>query len=353
MRGLPGCCMPFLLLGLSLTTLGAQEGKGLVQLPVIYLSVHGFSWVGMTPDDPRRQEPGWEQWPGRCDLVHPLGFEYRLRIYQTIRHASPDSGLLVIPTGSPANESMIEYARRYFHDRLAVCEFGYNRERFLRELGEEFRSQLERERTAAEAMRLHGVSDAAFDNEFLAWERSRVWAADLKRKLEASGYTFDPETVRMICWGGDWRGCAATYPIQMARAWGLSRPIERRWDLIIHDTGPLDITADLVIGNVELPKNIRLFVYRSQEGLYCAEYWDGIHSPLDRPKAVEVSFPAASVRLVDVHGRARTDFIAHVTANAGTGGHTPHRPDILQADSALPLDDFYSALTSGSVISRE
>ncbi|MGC9320134.1 MAG: hypothetical protein ACP5KN_19030 [Armatimonadota bacterium] len=353
MKGSPRCSAVALLLALSLTTLGAQEGEGLVELPVIYLSVHGFSWVEMTPDDPRREEPRWEQWPGRCDLVHPLGFEYRLRIYQTIRNAPPDSGLLVIPTGSPANNAMIEYARRYFGDRIAVCEFGYNREEFLQELGEEFRSQLERDRTAAEAMRVEGVSDAAFDNEFLAWERSRAWAVDLKRTLEANGYTFDPENVRMVCWGGDWRGCAATYPIQMARAWGLAQPVERRWDLIIHDTGPLDITADLVVANVKLPENIRLFVFRSKEGLYCAEYWDGIHSPLDRPKAVELTFPTASVRVVDVHVRARTDLLDRITANAGTGGHTPHRPDILQADPSLPLDDFYSALTSGTVVVRE
>lgn len=332
----------------------ATGTNGLVFLRKIYLSIHGLDWVGVTEDDPRRQEPRWELWPGRCALCHRLDFEFRLRIYQAIRNIKSDEGLMIVPSGSPQNDQMIAYARERLGPRCVVCEFDYDRDRFIRALGGQFRAGLREDRRQAQKARAAFVDDAAFDHEFAAWERSKAWATDLLRKLEANGYTFDPHNVEFEAWGGDWCGCAATYPIQMGRAFGLAEPIQRRWDLIIRDCGPMWVNSELVVGNVKMPEHIRLFIFKNQEGLYCANYWEGLHCPMDPAHQVSLEFPVGSVRLVDGFGRQVGDeTYGRVTVGVGAGGHTPHRPDILQANEALSLDDFYAALVSGEVLEKK
>jgi len=319
----------------------------------IYLSVHGLDWIGVTEDDPRRKTPEWEQWPGRCALIHPLDFEYRLRLYQMIRNARDDEGLMVLPSGNPDNEAMIEFARGYFGERLVVCDFPFGPQPWQEALGADFLQAIERDRGVAQRFRVQGVTDEAFEHGFEAWVRSKAWATNLRQKLEAHGYTFDPETVEFVAWGGDWRGCAATYPIHIGRVFGLARPIERRWDLIIHDSGPMDVKSDLVVQNVEMPDHLRLFVYRNEHGRYCAEYWQGLYSPMEWPRQVTLRFRPDTVRIVDLFGRPLGDATyGDVTVNAGCGGHTPYRPEILEAQTGLPLDDFYSALVEGTVSER-
>ena len=327
-----------------------QADKPLITLRKIYLSCHGLDWIGMTPDDPRRQEPLWEQWPGRCELIHPLDFEFRLRIYQMIRNAREDEGLLVIPSGNPANDEMIAYAQERMGPRCVVVDLNYDPARAAEVLGPDFVAGIQDDRQRALECRAQDVTDAQFENELQAWERSRTWAANLTQNLAAAGYTFDPATVEFVCWGGDWRGCAATYPIQMGRALGLASPIERRWDLIIHDAGPLDVKSKLVVQNVCMPNDIRLFIFKTEHGRYCAEYWEGLHSPLEKAHLITVQFPPDSVRRVDRFGRPVGDgMYGSATVTVGCGGHTPHCPGILEAIGALTLDDFYAALVAGKV----
>ena len=348
------CVMLIVSLGAIGTAAPAPQGERHIKaLHRIYLSVHGLDWVGVTPDDPRRQTPRWEQWPGRCALIHPLDFEYRLRIYQVIRSARPDEGLMVLPSGNPHNQAMIDYAKGYFGDRMVVCDFPFGPISWQEVLGPQFIEGIEQDRETAQGFRPQGVSDEAFSHGFEAWVRAKVWATNLRQKLERSGYTFDPATVQFVAWGGDWRGCAATYPIHMGRALKLANPVERRWDLIIHDSGPMDVKSSLVVQNVVMPDNLRLFIYKTEGGRYCAEYWQGLYSPMEWPRQVTVEFPRASVRLVDRFGRqvgSRT--YGTVTVPAGCGGHTPYRPAILQAGDGLTLDEFYDGLVAGKVSQR-
>ena len=266
-HGLLLCACAALPLWTAVRTSYAQDateirGNELTALRRIYLSVHGLDWVGVTEDDPRRDEPRWEQWPGRCAALHPLDFGFRHRIYQMIRRAKEDEGLLILPSGNP-------------------------------------------------------------------------------------------QTVEVVAWGGDWCGCAATYPIQMGRALGLAKPVQRRWDLIIRDCGPMWVNADLVVGDMSMSENIQLSIFRNERGRYCATYWEGLHSPLDRAHVVSLEFPAESVRLVNGHGRqVGNGSYGPLTVSVGAGGHTPHRPDILEAAEALALDDFVAALRSGIVAEK-
>ena len=345
----------------------ADDSRKLTTLRRIYLACHGLSWVSITEEDPRRQSPRWEQWPGRCDLIHPLDFEYRLRIYQIISTARQDEGLFVL-LDSEEGKKMVAHAHKYFGSRCVVMDGGVPKP-----LQADFEKGLEEDRRRALECRVEGLTDEQFESEFAAWRRSKTWAVNLREKLRSRGYTFDPATVEFVCWGGDWRGCAATYPIQMGRAWRLANPIQRRWDLIIHDTGPLDVKSTLVVQNVHMADNVRLFVFKNEHGRYCAEYWEGLRCPMERPHVVALEFPPNSVRLVDLFGRTtgpkrsayydRTHLgppsrpsqsrYGRLTVNVGSGGHTFHDPEIIEAGPGLSLDDFYAALVAGKVSEKK
>ncbi len=329
---------------------GAKQGGRLKTLHKVYLSVHGLDWIDVTEDDPRRKTALWEQFPGRCAMVHPLDFEFRLRIYQMIDSIKDDEALFILPGGSKANDQMIAYARQKLGPRCAVCESDSDRPRFIASLGQDFSGGVEEDRMRALKVRADGISDQQLQHEMEAWQRSKSWAANLYQQLRARGYRYDPSKVEFVCWGGDWAGCAATYPIQMGRAFGLSKPIERRWDLIIRDESPLYVKAQLIVGGIPMPENIRLYIFKSDGGRYCAEYWEGIHGPMDRAHSVSIRFPPDSVRLLNWQGKPIDDKqYGEVIASVGCGGHTPHRETIIEATGNLTLDAFHEALVAGVV----
>ena len=59
----------------------------------IYLSVHALVWLDFPPGDSRRREPGWEQFPRRCELSYQAELEQKERIYRLIREAGEDEGV--------------------------------------------------------------------------------------------------------------------------------------------------------------------------------------------------------------------------------------------------------------------
>lgn len=328
---------------------GAAAEPPLTPLRRVYLSCHASPWISEPADDPDHK--AWEIWPGRTAMVRPLDFEIRRRIHQIMGEAGSDEGLMIIPSypeaSRPATEvDLIAKGGRIFGDRCVVTS-PYRVP--VESLGHNFAESLERDRGFAETARARGVTDEAFEHEFNTWITAKTWITDLSRKLEANGYTFDPRSVEFVCWGADWRGCAASYPIMMGRALKLAAPIERRWDLIVHDSGPMDIRADLVVGNVRMSGDVRLFIFRSEQGRYCAEFWEGMHGPMDRARQIRLAFPPDSVRCVNVHGDVLHDGrrFGELMASIGCGGHTPHKPTIIELIETLTLDAFHNILVAG------
>lgn len=309
----------------------------------IYLMVHALNWLELTPDNPLRQTPRWELWPGRCETCYQYEFGLKDKYYALLSQPEPATGVFVLPSGMKGDPPLIELARKTYGDAVVV-----NTISDPKELGPEFVRALAEERTRAEAAR-----GALAEGEIGAWERSRIWAEDLRRKLAAQGYTFDPATVEIIAFGEDWCGCAGTYPIHLGRAWGLATPIVRRFDLMNPDCSPLLLDCSVVEQNIAMPGDIRLFLFKTSQGRLVAEYFEGMHALWEKPRQVTVTFAGGSARVVDLHGKPVGEEVHGVVAmGVGCGGHTPYAATLVMAEPGVDVAAFRQALTQGVVAER-
>ncbi len=336
----------------------------LKKLRRIYLCTHALSWAAKETvlpgmDDAQRESRFGmgDHWPGRAEACLRRDQQLRENHYNLIRNARPDDGFFVIES----NEELVDLARHHFGPRCVVCRLENDLEQNCRALGQEFVAGLEEDRRVGVENRRCAVPD----NEFSAWGRSKAWAIDLTAQLAEQGYTFDPAAVEFLCLGENWVGCGATFPIHMGRAFGLVRPIARRFDWMNPDWSPMLMDAEAVDQNLEMPEHIRLFIYKTADriptcGRYIAQFWEGMRGIMDPPHVVKVQFPPASVMEADLFGwptcRARglvgypqQHFHGGLTMHVGCGAHTTHYATVAMADRTLSLEDFRTALLAGSV----
>lgn len=325
-----------------------QGAEPLKPLQRLYLMTHALNWLEITPDDPRRQTATWEQWPGRCEMCYQYEQGLKEKYYKLMALADEDAGVLVLPSGMKGDPPLIELAKKTFPGRCVVCDLGDDRAANIKALGAAFGQWLDEDRRRAEKIR--GTSLAPI--EIAVWERSKAWAVDLKRKLEANGYTYDPETVEFIAFGEDWSGCAATYPIHIGRALGLKEPIRRRFDLINPDCTLILLKSQPMEQNIAMPEKIQLCIFKSPEGRWLGQYWEGLHGPYDPPHTVTVEFDRQQAQLIDHFGNPREAVGGEIRMNVGCGGHTPYRADLVQAAEGVSLDAFRQVLENGVVAER-
>lgn len=341
----------------------------------LYLCVHALSWIEIAPADQRRRELLWgggEHWPGRTAACRELDLVLRRKKQRLIREIADrdDEAFLILPTGLRGNRELIEFASAHLGPRCLVCRLGGDLAENRRALGAEFSRGLEADRAAAAAA--HGAPVSAC--ELAAWERSKAWAADLDCQLAAAGYRYDPESVEFVTFGANWVGCGATYAIQMARAFGLTHPMQRRFELSNPDWSPLLLAADPVAQNLPVGDQVLLYLFRNGHlgpmaatpspdvrGRYLAQYWEGIRGIMDPAHLVTVDFPAGSVREVDLFGvevaRARGLWAepnrGPVTMGVGSGVFTPYHSTLVMAEEHLSLEQFRATLLAGVVTERD
>jgi hypothetical protein len=252
---------------------------------------------------------------------------------------------MFLPSGMKGDPPLIEATEKVYGKRCVVCRLGGSPEADRIALGEQFVRGLAVDRGRAERFRGGELSEG----EIGAWERSKAWALDLSQQLAANGYTFDPAEVEVIALGEDWCGCAATYPIHMGHAWGLRRPILRRFDLMNPDCSQLLLKASVIEQAIPLPKKVRLYLFRSAEGRFVGQYWEGMHGLYDKPHVAVVKFAPDTARLVDMAGNPRGELGGELTVSVGCGGHTPYGAPLVQPEAGVSLAAFRKALVSAAI----
>ena len=344
------------------TTARKETGSDRQQLRRIYLCTHALSWAaqadvlpGMEDAERERRFGMGEHWPGRVESCLRLDQKLRENHFALIRNAAPDEGIFILES----MPELVDLAREQFGPRCVVCRLENDLDQNCRTLGPAFVDGLEEDRRLGRRNRGYDVPQ----NEFSAWGRSKAWAIDLTEQLHEQGYTFDPDDVEFLAFGENWLGCGATFPIFMGRAFGLARPIERRFDWINPDWSPMFLGATVINQNLPMTEHVRLFIFRTADaaptyGRYVAQYWEGMRGIMDRPHVIDVAFPPETVVECDVMGwplcRARglveypyRYFHGTMTMQAGSGAHTSLYSTIAMADPRLALEDFRAALLAG------
>ncbi len=342
------------------TSLAEEPAKPLKMLRKMYLSVHSGGDFNDTCSvslvQPRFLRM-CEQWPGRTEAGCAAERKFMEKYRQLIGQAKEDEGIFFVPTKRKSDNELIALARKHFGDRSVVCNYKSEL------LGDDWGQRLEEDRKRAVARR--GPNLTAM--EIGGWNASKAWATDLKIQLNKRGYTFDPETVEFIAFGGDWMYCCGTYPIHMARAWGLAKGITRPFDMILKDESPLFMKLEVVDQNLRMPENIDLFIFKTPNegptwGRYIAQYYERAHGLMDPLHVVEVDFPPNSVTEINIFGwgvaRAlgiggQYDRRGRTVMHVGCGGHVNSPPTLVMAEDKLSLEDFRAALLAGKVSEKK
>ncbi len=333
---------------------GSTMPEGLKVLNKIYYSQHSggdFNDVCLVRD-PRPR--GCDQWPGRTEVGAAAELKFLEKYRQIIREGKEDEGIFFIPTNMKTGNELIALAREHFGDRAVV----WNSKSQL--LGDDWGARLQADRELAIQRRGPNITAS----EFGIWGSGKHIATDLLGQLQQQGYTFDPATVEVIVFGGDWYYCAGSYPIHAARAWGLAKGVTRRFDLILKDESPLFMNLELVEQNLPMPENIDLFIFKTPDegptwGRYIAQYWERAHGVMDPPHVVTVELPPKSATEINIFGwgpsraagtNGQFDLRGPGTVmSVGSGGYVPYPATIIQAEDSLSLEDFRAALLAGTV----
>jgi hypothetical protein len=369
----------FTLVAFGLTAFATDDSTQippLKKLRKMYLVVHPLHWVDVPEDDPRRLDTSHADFPRRWELSRKLEFQLQTRYQQLIRDAKDDEGMFFLPTLEKSCDELLQLARKQFGKRLVALEdedgykFDCDMPHIHKLLGPDVSAALNKEfeadRLEATNNRGEGWQQADFQNknglEWRCWEWSKTQTWYFKINLEKQGYTFDPATVEFEALGESWSGCAATFPIGMGRAWGLSKPITRRFDLINPDGTQMLLESTLVEQNIPMAGNIRLFIFKTADkppttGHYIAQFWEGIHGVMDRPRVVEVDFPPGSVIEVTHYGTStgravgvRTRAHGRLEMRVGYGSHFFHPATWAMAlPWKVSLEEFRAALLAGKV----
>ena len=352
------------------------------QLRKIWLSVHSLTWLALPPDNRERMDRKWNQFVERIPLAYPREVQLQQEYQRVIDTADDDEAIYFLPTHFEAADQIIEYADARLGSRSMVSRVEGGAEAKERAFGSDFFQGVEDDQRAA--VRNRGLADgvltadqlrrdgAARDNspdlpadglqqtEIRGWMQAKAWGLDLLAQAASRGLVFDPATVEMEAFGGDWSYCAASFPIQIGRAMGLANPIERRFDLINPAEGPVLLQSEVVEQNIPLTENIRLFIWEytdSHGPRYVAQFWEGIRGIMDRTHEAVVDLPPDAAQIVNLWGFPETRARGVDTPpghgplrlSVGSGGHTPIASSIVMTDGHLPFGEFRDALTSAEI----
>ncbi len=164
------------------------------------------------------------------------------------------------------------------------------REEFISPVPPEIRGQLESE--LREAWQLNrrpnwntGLLEVAY--------YSRMCAEDIRQELVARKLEYDPATVRSEAFGEGFEQCAMTWKQMLVPYLGLSHPAENRFDLSVSGA-PFLVNATL-LERIELPDQVRLYLWRSEDDRLVAMYaraWCRMRDP-----AIFSKIPVDGMRL--------------------------------------------------------
>ena len=135
-------------------------------------------------------------------------------------------------------------------------------------------------------------------NPYEVWSsnNARRWVEGFKRRLGEKGYTYDPATVTMETFG-NWSGCHHKYSNFMAVYLGLKKPalIHAETELCSLKSVPMPVHEFIEL--IPMDRHVWLAIFRREDGIPMAQYWDGLRPVWQPPHVARVEIAPNKIDL--------------------------------------------------------
>jgi len=198
-------------------------------------------------------------------------------------------------------------------------------------------------------------------NPYEIWSsnNARRWVEGIKRRLAEKGYTYDPATVTMETFG-NWSGCHHKYSNFMAAYLGMKAPawIHAETELCSLKSVPMPVHefAELV----PMDRHVWLAVFRREDGIPMAQFWDGLRPVWRPPHTARVTMnpnkvdlftfsPNSLIPVSGVSKKLKDGFIADV----GDGTHPAFTTIVGHTNKSSDFEELRTALVNAVIEPRD
>ena len=261
--------------------------------------------------------------------------------------ADPGNVVCVVHSGKK-DQGLEDVARQHFGDRCIVNP---------------------RDNSEATRVLLAGDLDRTFGgrgnhgewNPYELWSsnNARRWVEGFKRQLDQGGYGYDPATVTMETFG-NWSGCHHKYSNFMAVYLGLKKPAQIHAETEFCSLKSVPMPVHEFVELAPMDRNVWLAIFRREDGIPMAQYWDGLRPVWQPPHIARVSIDPKKVdlfnfspnSLIPVAGACKK-LKDGIIADVGDGTHPAFTTIVGKSSDSKDFAGFRSALTSALIEPRD
>ena len=198
-------------------------------------------------------------------------------------------------------------------------------------------------------------------NTYEIWSsnNARRWVEGFKRRLGEKGYCYDPATVTMETFG-NWSGCHHKYSNFMAVYLGLKKPAQIHAETELCSLKSVPMPVYEFVELVSMDRHVWLAIFRREDGIPMAQYWDGLRPVWQPPHVARVTIDPNKVdlfnfspnSLIPVSGaskKLKDGFLADV----GDGTHPAFTTIVGKGNSRKEFEALRSALVAAVIEPRD
>jgi len=198
-------------------------------------------------------------------------------------------------------------------------------------------------------------------NPYELWSsnNARRWVEGFKRQLDQNGYHYDPATVTMETFG-NWSGCHHKYSNFMAVYLGLKKPAQIHAETELCSLKSVPMPVHEFVELVPMDRHVWLAIFRREDGIPMAQYWDGLRPVWKPPHVARVTIDPKVVdlfnfspnSLIPVSG-ACEKLKDGILADVGDGTHPAFTTIVGKNASAKEFAVLRDALVNATVEPRD
>lgn len=198
-------------------------------------------------------------------------------------------------------------------------------------------------------------------NPYEIWSsnNARRWVEGFKRRLGEKGYAYDPDTVSMETFG-NWSGCHHKYSNFMAVYLGLKKPAQIHAETELCSLKSVPMPVHEFVELVPMDRHVWLAIFRREDGVPMAQYWDGLRPVWQPPHVARVKIEPGKVdlfnfspnSLIPVSGacqKLKDGFVADV----GDGTHPAFTTIVGKSRDARQFEVLREALVNATIEPRD